>query len=81
MSRRPPSITLRIDRVTVDRRGLGEAELARALRREIDRVIADRGPAGLGRSGDRPAVRAGLPPGEGALARRVASAVIKGVKS
>jgi hypothetical protein len=73
-------INLRIDRVVSDRPGLDRAALEQALRLEIARTVAGQGIAALGRSRDRPLIRADLPRGNGPLAPRVAAAALKAVK-
>ena len=81
MSRRAPRLTVRIDRITIDRSGLDQRALAEALRKELGRTLTRSGPDGLGPSSNRPTVRSSLAAGDGSLASRVASTVSKAVRS
>ena len=81
MTRKTPNVTVRIDRVISDQRGLEGPALQAALQDEVRRVLAAQGASAFGIGGQHSQKQSTLSDGNGALHTRIATATIKAVSS
>lgn len=81
MTRQPPNVTIRIDRIVSDQPGLEGPALQASLQDEVRRVLAAQGASAFGNGRQDAKAQATLPGGNGALHTRIAAATIKAVSS
>lgn len=81
MTRKPPKVTLRIDRIVTDQPGLEGAALQAALQDAVREVLAAQGAEAFESGGQHRHREATLPEGNSPLHARIAAAAIKAVVS